>query len=405
VDPSVRHDSPPLLAGVRVVDLTTVVFGPLATQILADYGADVIKVEPPEGDIMRHQGHGAVGGFAPIFLNLNRGKRSIALDLKHPEGKRILARLVGGADVFIHNVRRKAIDRLGFSSAAVQAMRPGILYCAATGFPATSAKADAAAIDDVIQSAGGLAALNAGTDGVPRLVQSLVADKIAGMGLACAVLAGLYRAKATGVGGEIDLPMYDTLASFLLLEHLQGQTFVPPTGPVGYHRVMGGGRRIYRAQDGWITMAPYSTEHWVKMFAASGRPDLATDPRITDRAQRNAHVAELYDMIGEIAPARTVAEWERLARELGFAAQPVQSLADVAADPELARSGTLVERRQPGAGTTRMLSAPGFFDGAAARHAGNVPRLGEHTAAVLGELGLPADEIRAHAAAGVIKCA
>ncbi len=394
-----------MLAGVRVIDLTSVVFGPLATQVLADYGADVIKIEPPEGDIMRHQGRGGRAGLAPIFLNLNRGKRSVAIDLKSEEGKRILARLIAGADVFIHNVRRKAIDRLGFSYQAVAAMRSDILYCAATGFAAASARADAAAIDDVIQSAAGLAALNADAQEVPRLVQSLVADKVAGLGLACAVLAGLYRRKATGIGGEIDLPMYETLASFLLLEHLQGQTFVPPTGPVGYHRLIGNGRRIYRARDGFIAMTPYSTDHWVAFFRMSGRPDLATDARITDPAKRNAHVGELYDLIGEVAGSRGVAEWEAIGAELGFPAQGVRSLGEVVDDPDLTVSGTITDREHPQAGTTRMLASPGFFDGAAARHPGIAPQLGEHTEAVLAEIGMSTAEIRAHAERGVLKLA
>lgn len=394
-----------MLAGVRIIDLTSVVFGPLATQVLADYGADVIKVEPPEGDIMRYQGRGGSAGLAPIFLNLNRGKRSVAIDLKHADGKRMLARLIAGADVFIHNVRRKAIDRLGFSYRAVDAMHPGILYCAATGFAATSARADAAAIDDVIQSAAGLAALNADAEGVPRLVQSLVADKVAGLGLACAVLAGLYRRKSTGLGGEIDLPMFETLAGFLLLEHLQGHTFVPPSGPVGYHRLIGNGRRIYRARDGYISMTPYSTDQWVAFFRLSGRDDLATDERITDPAKRNAHVGALYDLIGEVAGLRSVAGWEAIAAQLGFPAQGVRTLGELVDHPDLAASGTIAEREHPQAGTTRMLASPGFFDGDAARHPGVAPLLGEHTEALLAETGMRTAEIRALAERGVLKLA
>jgi crotonobetainyl-CoA:carnitine CoA-transferase CaiB-like acyl-CoA transferase len=395
---------PALLAGVRVVDLTTVVFGPLATQVLADYGADVVKIEPPEGDIMRHAGVGAADGMGPIFLNLNRGKRSVVLDLKHAEGKALLRELLRGADVFVHNVRRRAIDRLGFSEPAVRAVAPTILYCAATGFAATSDRADAAAIDDVIQASAGLAALNADADGVPRLVQSLVADKIAGLGLACAVLAGLYRRKATGAGVAIDLPMHETLAAFLLLEHLQGATFEPSRGPIGYHRVTGRGRRIYRARDGYVAMTPYSTEQWSAFFRAVGRLDLAADPRITDPVQRNANVADLYDLIGAVTASRTVAEWERLARELGFPAQGVRTLGDVAADPQLARSGTLAERPHAGVGTTRLLASPGFFDGQPARHSGTAPRLGQHTAEVLAQAGVRTDAIERALASGAIRC-
>lgn len=392
-----------LLQGVRVIDLTTVVFGPLATQVLADYGADVIKIEPPEGDVMRHNGVGATGGMGPIFLNLNRGKRSVVIDLKRAQGKALLRTMIGKADVFIHNVRRKAIDRLGFSYAAVRALNPTILYCSATGFAATGKRADAGAIDDVIQSAAGLAALNADRDGVPRLVESLVADKIAGLSLACAVLAGLYRQKSTGVGGAIDLPMFETLASFLLVEHLQGHTFVPPKGGIGYHRLIGRGRRIYRAKDGYVSLAPYSTEHWVEFFKAAGRADLATDPRVNDRVQRNIHIADLYDQIGRVVGERTVGEWEALGLKIGFPVQGVRSLSEVANDPELASTGVLIDREQPGVGTTRMLASPGFFDEHAVRHPGSAPQLGQHTVAVLSEMGIAADAVQRHAAHGVIK--
>ena len=381
----------PLLAGVRVLDLTTVVFGPLTTQILADYGADVIKIEPPEGDIMRHAGSVASDGMGCIFLNLNRGKRSVAIDLKNAEGRAVLRKLIGTADVFIHNVRRGAMDRLDLSYEAVAAINPRILYCTATGFAKANTRADAAAIDDVIQTSSGLAALNAGDDGVPRFVQSLLADKVAGMGLACAVLAALYRRATTGRGGLIDVPMYETLAAFVLLEHLQGESYEPARGEIGYHRVMSArGRRIYSAKDGSIAMTPYSG---------------ADDPRITDAVVRNAHVGELYDMIATVAGTRTVAEWEALAARLGFPAQRVNSLADVAADPDLASTGTLVAREHAGIGRTRMLASPGFFDGEAARHPGVAPQFAEHTQAVLAEAGYSAGDIARLAAGGALRLA
>jgi formyl-CoA transferase len=383
-----------LLQGLRVIDLTTVVYGPLTTQTLADYGADVIKIEPPGGDIMRHAGSGAKNGMGPIFLNLNRGKRSVVIDLKRDAGKEVLRTLLSQADVFVHNVRRAAIARLGFSYQTVAAFNPRILYCAATGFWQGGRHADAAAIDDVIQSAAGLAALNAGADGVPRLVQSLIADKVAGISLACAILAALHRRSIDGRGRSIDVPMYETLASFMLLEHLQGRTFDPAAGSIGYHRVMGDGRRIYRARDGYISMTPYSREHWAAFFRATGRPELADDPRIVDPVQRNAHVSALYDLVGDVADQRSVAEWEALGTQIGFPAQRVNNLADVAGDADLRRSGVLASRLQPGVGPVQMLAAPGFFDGKVARHPGPAPRLGQHTSEVLAECGIPAGRIR-----------
>jgi len=394
-----------LLAGVRVIDLTTVVFGPLTTQILADYGADVIKIEPLEGDIMRHAGQAAHGGMGPIFLNLNRGKRSVAIDLKSADGRAAINALLASADIFVHNVRRAAIDRLGLSYETVSQANPRILYCMATGFSPNNSRADAAAIDDVIQSAAGIAALNADADGVPRLVQSLIADKVAGVGLACAILAALYKRAVTGHGGLVDVPMYETVAAFTLLEHLQGHTFDPPTSSPGYHRVMGDGRRIYRARDGYLSMTPYSRDHWIAFFHATGRPELTSDPRITDPVQRNANVVSLYDLIGVVAGDRTVGEWEALAAQIGFPAQRVAGLADVIADPDLERTETLVSRAHPGIGQAKMLASPGYFDGHAARHPGVAPRLGEHTEEVLAEAGLPPSAIARLAADGVIKVA
>lgn len=391
-----------LLAGVRVIDLTTVVFGPLTTQILADYGADVIKIEPLEGDIMRHAGCVPHDGMGPIFLNLNRGKRSVAIDLKSSEGRATLMSLLGDADVFVHNVRRAAIGRLGLSYEAVAQANPRILYCMATGFSSANSRADAAAIDDVIQSATGIAALNADAAGVPQLIQSLVADKVAGLGLACAILASLYRRETTGRGGLVDVPMYETVAAFTLLEHLQGHTFDPPAGSLGYHRVSREGRRIYRASDGYISMTPYSRDHWIEFFRATGRPALATDPRITDPVQRNAHVSDLYDLIGAVANERTVGEWEALAARIGFPAQRVNGLPELAADPDLLRTETLVSRDHPGIGSTRMLASPGYFDGRAARHPGVAPCLGEHTEEVLAQAGMSACAIQDLAARGVI---
>ncbi len=392
-----------MLAGLRVIDLTTVVFGPLTTQILADYGADVIKVEPPGGDTMRHAGCSTAKGMGAIFLNLNRGKRSVCVDLKTAGGREVLLRLLATADVFVHNVRRGAMDRLGLSYAAVSAINPKILYCTATGFAQKNSRADAAAIDDVIQSAAGIASLNADADGVPQFVQSLLADKVSGLALACAVLAALHRRSATGRGGLIDVPMYETLAGFTLLEHLQGQSYEPATGAIGYHRVMaGGGRRVYKARDGYLSMTPYSGPQWAEFFRETGRPELATDARITDPVTRNAHVSELYDLIAAVAGERSVQEWVALAARLGFPAQRVNALADVAADDDLQRTGALLTRTHPGVGSTRMLASPGFFDGEAARHPGLAPRLAEHTAQVLGEAGFSAAEVDALAASSAI---
>lgn len=394
------------LAGLRVIDLTTVVFGPLTTQIFADYGADVIKIESPEGDIMRHAGSVATDGMGCIFLNLNRGKRSLVLNLKTQNGCDVLRKLISTADIFIHNVRRSAMDRLELSYEAITAINPQILYCTATGFAKSNTRANAAAIDDVIQTSAGLAALNSGDDGVPRFVQSLLADKVAGLALACAVLAGLYRRETTGRGGLIDVPMFETFSAFMLLEHLQGESYEPARGGVGYQRVMGAhGRRIYRAKDGYVAMAPYSSTQWVNFFRETGQLELVDDPRITDAVLRNAHIGDLYDKIDAVAGTRTVAEWEALASRLGFPSQRVNALKDVAADPDLRVTGTLVTREHAGVGLTRMLASPGFFDGEAARHPGVAPKFAQHTLEILVQAGFSTDEITEFVACGAVQIA
>ena len=370
-----------LLAGVRVVDLTTVVFGPLATQVLADYGADVIKIEPPEGDVMRFMGAAKHRGMSAIFLNLNRGKRSVPIDLKTADGRAIVLRLLEDTDVFVHNIRRDALARLGLAHADLAPRFPRLLFCAATGFPESSRFAGDAAIDDVIQAAGGIAALNG--EAKPRLVPTLLADKSAGLGLACAILAGLYARTHTGRGSQIEVPMYDTFASFTLLEHLQGETYAPAIGPAGYRRVTADGRRIYAAQNGFLTMTPYSTDQWIAYLRATDRAHLTNDRRITDPAERSAHIAELYDLIEAATPSRTIEAWLTLAQSLGFPAKKVATLHEVARDPELARSGALLETSHPTEGPVRMLAAPGQFDGQPARHPGHAPAFGEHTREVL----------------------
>lgn len=388
-----------MLDGVRVIDLTSVVFGPYSTQILSDYGADVVKVEVPEGDIMRYAGHAPERGMGPVFVNLNRGKRSIVLDIRKSDGKAALEALIRGADLLVHNVRRKPMARLGFSPQACAALNPRLLYCAATGFAEAHELADAPAIDDVIQCAVGLSGLNADADGTPRLVPSLIADKVAGLALASAMLAALVRQRTTGQGGTVDVPMYETLASFCLVEHLQGATF-SPQGSVGYTRVTREGRRIYRAKDGHVSMTPYSNEQWARFFTAVGRPDMATDPRVTDPAVRGTRFHELYDVVESVAHTRTVAEWIALARELNMPAMPVVSLADVAGDVQLERSGATETREFAGIGPVKHLSSPGFFDGVAARHPMNAPRLGEHTRVLLREAGYDEAGIAALLASG-----
>lgn len=378
-----------LLAGIRIIDLTSVIFGPLATQVLADYGADVIKIEPPEGDIARWVGESKHPDMGSLFLAVNRGKRSVKMDLKDPASRADFEKLVRGADVLVHNIRREPARRLGLGPTDILAINPGIVYAAATGFPAGTSLEDAPAIDDVIQAASGLAAINADEAGNPRYFPTIFADKVGGYALVGAILAALLRKARTGRGCQIDVPMYSTLASFVMVEHLAGHSFEPPTAGTGYRRVLTPARKPFQAADGFISMTPYTAKQWGAFFTAVQRADLAQDARVQDPAQRNAHVDELYRLVADYASKKTVAEWMALCEELSVPAFPVRDLDAVAADPDLASAGVFRVEEHPSEGAVKSFASPGFFDGRVAHGGGHAPKLGEHTEEVLAEVRTP----------------
>ncbi|HWA31027.1 MAG TPA: CoA transferase, partial [Rhizomicrobium sp.] len=267
--------TPGPLSGIRVLDLTSVVLGPLATQILGDYGADVVKVESPSGDMMRANGVSLHKGMSSIFLALNRNKRSLGIDLQTADGAAVLARLIPAADVLVHNMRVEAIERLGFGYDAVAKLNPRIVYCAATGFDQDGPDRGKPAFDDIIQAASGLAAIASAGREEPAYVPTLVADKTAGMAVVNAILAALFHRERTGVGQYVEVPMFETFTSFVLAEHLGGRTFEPPAGPAGYARLLTGGRKPSPTKDGHIAMLPYTAAHWIAFFKAIDRADLA----------------------------------------------------------------------------------------------------------------------------------
>src|SRR5258706_5656105 len=249
------------LAGVTVIDLTSVVLGPLATQILGDLGANVIKIEPPEGDIARAAGVARNPGMISIHLAVNRNKRSVVLDLKQPAGAAVLRRLIGRADVLVHNMRAAAITRLGFDYAAVAALNPGIVYCAAYGFGESGPYRDYPAYDDLIQARSGVAALGGVNAPAPAFAPTIMADKTVGLTALYAVLAALFHRARTGQGQAIEVPMFETMVAFMMVEHLGGLTFEPPLGPAGYARVLAPDRRPHRTTDGHVAILPYTTRH------------------------------------------------------------------------------------------------------------------------------------------------
>lgn len=383
------------LAGVRVLDLTAVVLGPMATQILGDYGADVVKVETPEGDLMRAQGVFLHPGMSATFLAINRNKRSIALDLKTPEGREVLARLVRGTDVFVHNMRVAAIERLGFGYAAVSAIRPDIVYCAATGFAQDGPDRDKPAFDDIIQAACGLASLNGIGREQPEYAPTLVADKATGMAVVNAVLAALYHRSCTGRGQQVEVPMFETMVAFMLAEHLGGLAFEPALGSAGYARLLAGGRRPAPTSDGWIAMLPYTAGHWKAFFDHAGRPDLAVKYAITDRIARNANTTAMYREMAAITRTRTTAEWMTICGELDIPATPIVALDELPDHPQLKASGLFAMAEHPSEGRIRVINPPVRFAESPASVRLPAPLLGQHSGEILRETGYSDAEIAA----------
>ncbi len=380
------------LAGVRVLDLTSVVLGPLATQILGDYGADVIKIEPPEGDLMRSNGVSLHPGMSSVFLAINRNKRSIALDLKTAEGREVLRRLLPGADVLVHNMRVSAIGKLGFGYPAVAAIRPDIVYCAATGFGQGGPDADKPAFDDVIQAACGLASLNSAGRDAPEYVSSLIADKTTGMAVVNAVLAALYSRERTGRGQYVEVPMLETMVAFVLAEHLGGLTFDPPPAGAGYARLLAGGRKPAPTLDGHIAMLPYTGAHWSAFFKAAGRADLAEKYGMADRQARNANIVPMYRDMAEMTRLRTTAEWMRICAELDIPATPIFALDDLPDHPHLKAVGLFEAAEHPSEGAIRYVRPATKFAATPATVRLQAPLLGQHTDEVLREAGYAEEE-------------
>ncbi|AJG22639.1 CaiB/BaiF CoA transferase family protein [Cupriavidus basilensis] len=381
------------LEGIRVLDLTSVVLGPLATQSLADLGADVIKIEGPEGDLMRANGVSRNAGMSSIYLALNRNKRSVVLDLKTPAGAAALRRLIAGADVLIHNMRVAAIERLGFGYGAVAALNPRIVYCVATGFGQDGPHRDKPAFDDIIQAACGLVSLGCVAGGRPEYVPSLIADKTTGMALANAVMAALLHRERHGSGQAVEVPMLETMASFVMAEHLAGLTFEPATGAAGYARLLQGGRRPAQTADGWICALPYTDRHWKAFFHAVGRDDLGDKYNIASRAQRNAHIRALYQHLAEITPTRTTKAWMALFETLDIPATPIYAPDELPTHPHLEAVGLFQQTEHPTEGPLREMRPTARFSATPLSLRRHAPTLGEHTDEVLREAGLAPEDI------------
>ncbi|MGI9523292.1 MAG: CaiB/BaiF CoA transferase family protein [Hyphomicrobiaceae bacterium] len=383
------------LAGIRIVDLTSVVFGPYATQMLGDLGADVMKIEPPEGDIMRAASACRTPGMGAVYLTANRNKRSASLDLKHPAARDAILKLCETADVFIHSLRPSAIRKLGLTYDAVSAERPDIIYCSAWGFRSDGPYADRPAYDDVIQGMSGVADLPMRRGGkVPEFAPMVMADKVSGLHVVSAITAALFHRERTGEGQQVEVPMFESIVSFNLVEHMAGAAFDPPAEPMGYSRVLVEHRRPHRTKDGFMVVLPYNDKQWRGFFQAAGRSEMIESPLLHDARLRATRNAEMYAMIAEIMPEKTTAEWEVALAEADVPSVRVSRLEDLEKDEHLQATGFFHSYEHPSEGLLKTPAAPLQFTQTPAqtlrRHP---PRLGEHTREILNEAGLTEDEI------------
>ncbi len=393
------------LAGIRVLDLTAVVLGPLATQILGDYGADVIKVEPTNGDQMRANGVSKHRGMSSIFLAINRNKRSLAIDLKSKEGIAIIHRLLPSVDVLVHNMRVPAIERLGLGYEALKAIKPDLVYCVATGFGESGPDAGKPAFDDVIQAACGLAGLIGHESGIPDYVPTLLADKTCGMALCNAVLAALLHKARSGQGQYVEVPMLETMVAFTMAEHLGGLTFEgpdAPQAPAGYQRLLAGGRKPAPTRDGAVALLPYSAEHWVDFFTAAGRDDLAREYDLKDKHERNAKIKQLYADMHSVTRQMSTDELMALCERLDIPATRIWNIQDLPEHPHLKAVGMFQSVEHPTEGPIRSVRTPALFAQTPAELARPAPLVGQHTEELLASLGYEPSALAQLEARGII---
>lgn len=376
------------LAGLRVIELATVIMAPYACQILGDLGADVIKVEAAGGDHSRVMGGGPHPQLSGVALNLHRNKRSVALDLHDPLAHATFLKLLDTADVFVTNFRPRALSKLALDYASIGAARPGLVYCEAHGFSLESGEADLPSYDDIVQAATGLPALAEAATETANYLPTIIGDKVTGLTIAYAVLAALIHRMTSGEGQRVEVPMFDAVLGFNLVEHLSRA--VVPGGKAGYNRILNPFRRPHRTKDGYVAMLPYSDQSWSDLYHAVGHEHELSDPWFQERLQNPRPV---YASLGKILATRTTAEWLELAAQLGIPAGPVPSVDDIINDPAQHR-GVLSEHDHPAAGRYRQITPPAHFDRSPASVRRHAPLVGEDTREVLREIGLSEDAIR-----------
>jgi crotonobetainyl-CoA:carnitine CoA-transferase CaiB-like acyl-CoA transferase len=392
------------LGGIRVVDQTSVVVGPICTRTLADQGADVIKIEPPGGDLLRTLAQGARHvGMSGKFLNFNRNKRSACLDLKHADGMAALRRLIADADVFVSNVRPKAMQRAGLDFQSLAQSNPRLIYCSILAFGRGGRYFDRPAYDPIIQSLSGVAGTLERAIGEPRFVPMVMTDHITGLIAAQAIGFALYRRERTGHGEAIDVPMLENMASFVTSEHMAAATFEPPIGPTGDNRLLSPDYRPLPTRDGYITVGPNTNAQAFAFFEAIGRPELKTDPRFDSASSRTSNAAAYFEVRVAGLAQRTTAEWLAIFEMLDVPAARYNSIDDLFVDPHLADIGFFEREEHPSEGPIRRTKVANTFHGGMREDRMPAPRLGEHTRAVLAGVGYSAAEIAGMIASGAVR--
>ncbi len=381
------------LQGVKVVEMTSVVLGPWACQMLADMGADVVKIEQPRGDSNRTLGAAQNPGMAALYLTCNRNKRSVVLDLRQTGAREALLEMARQADVFVHNNRPQVMTKLGLDYADLKKVNPRIIYCGAYGYSKHGPYGTLGALDDSIQAVSGIAMLNKLVLGEPRYLPTVVADKTTAITVVYGVLAALFHRERTGEGQELEVPMFETMVNFVMAEHLWGMTFEPPKGAPGYTRLMSHHRKPYPTKDGYIAILPYLDAHWEKFCRLTGHPELIDDPKFRTLADRVRNIDDTYSKTGEIMATRTTKEWLAIFDGSGVPLIVVNTLEDLATDPHLVATGFWKFQDHPTEGRLRMPSFPVNFGATPADIRLPAPRLGEHTFEVLREAGLTPGQI------------
>ena len=388
------------LAGVRILDLSSVVMGPYATQVLGDLGADIVKVEPPGGDNMRAVGPMRNPGMGHLYLHLNRNKRSIVLDLKTEAGREACLKLAEGCDALLYNIRPQAMARLGLSYEALAARNPRLVYVGAYGFGEAGPYAGRPAYDDLIQGQSGIAELFRRQSGdVPRYAPLTLADRAVGLHVAIALVSAVLHARAQGQGQAVEIPMFEGMAHMVLGDHLGGATLDPPLGPTGYARLLAPHRRPYATADGYISLLIYNDKHWRNFFALIGRPELETDPRFCSHTARARHIDEAYAFVAEVMRTRTSAAWLADLAGADIPAARLYSVDDLVDDAHLRATGFVRTLDHPSEGRLRTTAPLGTYAGTPTAIRRPAPRLGEHSREILREAGCTDSEIDALIAA------